>query len=463
MAPDPQESGAYFFSAGWRRSLAMGGEDAAALEQRAYRKASLRIIPLIALGYGAAYIDRVNISFASLQMNRDLNFSATVYGFAAGLFFLSYSAFEVPSNLLLYRFGARRWLARIMVTWGLVAMAMVFVRTPTQFYIARFALGVAEAGFFPGVIFYLTQWFPSELRARSITRFYIAWPLSSVVMGVLAGALMGLDGRGGLKGWQWLFAVEGAPAVILGAVFFFVLPDGPESAPWLTEPEKRAVSLKIHPPGPPPGHAAPVATALREPRVWLLGAFMFCMLGSSYAYSFFAPAIVQRLTGLGIGATGFVIAGMYLLSAGAMLGNGVLCDRSREPFRHVLPGCFMMSGGFLTLALSSVPAIALAGLLVIIVGHMSLQGPMWAISTDFLKGRAAAAGIAAMNTIGILGAFVGPYWIGFAKDLTGDDQRGFTVMAAPMLIAAVIMLYLRRRNYGAVPFGVVPAEANSRG
>src|SRR5665213_879941 len=166
----------------WRKTMNAAGPDDAALEKSAYRKASLRILPLIALGYGAAYIDRVNISFASMQMNRDLNFSATVYGFGAGLFFLSYAACEVPSNLLLYRFGARRWLARIMVTWGIVAVAMVFVRTPTEFYIGRFALGLAEAGFFPGVIFYVAQWFPIELRARSISRFYIAWPLSVVVM-----------------------------------------------------------------------------------------------------------------------------------------------------------------------------------------------------------------------------------------------------------------------------------------
>src|SRR5580704_17183115 len=213
----------------------------AAIGTSAMRKATLRLIPLIALGYGAAYIDRVNISFASLQMNRDLHFSATVYGFGAGVFFLSYAACEVPSNLLLYRFGARRWLARIMVTWGIVAMAMVFVRTPNEFYVGRFALGVAEAGFFPGVIFYVAQWFPIELRARSISRFYVAWPLSVVVMGVLAGALMGLDGDLGFKGWQWLFAVEGLPAVILGIVFFFVLPDSPATARWLTGPERNAV------------------------------------------------------------------------------------------------------------------------------------------------------------------------------------------------------------------------------
>src|ERR1700676_322114 len=175
--------------------------DSATLEKSAYRKASLRILPLIALGYGAAYIDRVNISFASLQMNRDLNFSATVYGFGAGLFFLSYAACEIPSNLALYRFGARRWLARIMITWGLIAIAMIFVRTPMEFYFARFFLGMAEAGFFPGVVFYLMQWFPPELRARTVTRFYIAWPLSTVFMGLVAGALLNLQGHLSLAGW----------------------------------------------------------------------------------------------------------------------------------------------------------------------------------------------------------------------------------------------------------------------
>jgi ACS family tartrate transporter-like MFS transporter len=354
------------------------------LERSAYRKASLRILPLIALGYGAAYIDRVNISFASLQMNRDLSFSATVYGFGAGLFFLSYAACEVPSNLLLYRFGARRWLARIMLTWGLVAMAMAFVRTPTEFYIGRFALGVAEAGFFPGVIFYVSQWFPPELRARSISRFYVAWPLSVVVMGVLAGGLMGLDGHLAMKGWQWLFVVEGFPAVILGVVFFCLLPDGPAAARWLTDPERNAVLARLQGAA---AHSAreteSVAAALRDSRVWILGIFNFCMLGSSYAYGFSAPSIVQTLLGLNVTGTGFVIAAMYLVAAGAMFINGILSDRSRDTYWHVIPGCLMMTFGFLAVPLTSNPAIALPGLLVLIVGHMSMQGPFWSIATRF--------------------------------------------------------------------------------
>src|SRR5277367_5830077 len=194
----------------------------------AMRKATWRLIPLIALGYGTAYMDRVNISFASLQMNRDLHFSASIYGLGAGLFFLSYAACEIPSNLLLYRFGARRWFARIMFTWGLLAMGMMFVKTPMQFYVMRFLLGMAEAGFFPGVIFYLGQWFPQHMRARAISRFYIAYPISTVLMGAIAGVLLGLQGKAGLAGWQWLFLIEGLPAIVLSIVLLVYLPSGPE-------------------------------------------------------------------------------------------------------------------------------------------------------------------------------------------------------------------------------------------
>ena len=204
----------------------------------AVSKASWRLLPLIGLGYGIAYMDRVNISFAALQMNQDLHFSATVYGLGGGLFFLSYAMLEVPSNLLLVRFGARRWIARIMLTWGLLAAGMMFVKTPTQFYVMRFLLGSAEAGFFPGVGFYLMQWFPAAHRGRAISRFYVALPLRSVVMGAVAGSLLNRHGQFGLAGWQWLFLVEGLPAVILSAVILVGLPDSPAQAAWLTDNER---------------------------------------------------------------------------------------------------------------------------------------------------------------------------------------------------------------------------------
>src|ERR1700677_3087884 len=305
----------------------------AAIGASAMRKVTLHLIPLIALGYGAAYMDRVNISFAALQMNRDLHFSATVYGFGAGLFFLSYAACEIPSNLLLYRFGARRWLARIMITWGMLAIAMLFVRTPLQFYTVRFLLGMAEAGFFPGVIFYLTLWFPPELRARAVSRFYISLPLSSVFMGLIAGALLNLDGHLGLRGWQWLFLVEGLPPILFGIAFFVFLPDGPAHANWLTEDERLWIIRHVtDAPAETAHHGDSVGRALLDPRVWQIGIFMFFMLASAYAYVFIAPDLIQRSTHLSISIVGFIIAILNLLGALGMLLNAMHSDRTRERY-----------------------------------------------------------------------------------------------------------------------------------
>ncbi len=417
----------------------------AAIGASAMRKVTLRLIPLIALGYGAAYMDRVNISFAALQMNRDLHFSATVYGFGAGLFFLSYAACEIPSNLLLYRFGARRWLSRIMVTWGILAMGMLFVRTPFQFYTARFFLGMSEAGFFPGVIFYLMQWFPPELRARAISRFYISLPLSSVFMGLIAGALLNLDGHLGLRGWQWLFLVEGLPAVLLGIAFFLFLPDSPTQAKWLTEDERLWIIRHVtQAPSKATHQGDSVSRALLDPRVWQLGVFMLVMLASLYAYTFIAPDIVQRSTHLSTTLVGFIIAVLSLLGALGMLLNAAHSDRTRERYWHILPCCLLVSLGFLVCGISTKPLIAVPALGLIILAYNSMQGPLWSLPADFLKGRSAAAGIAAINMIGIMGGFLGPYFIGFAKDLTGDYQSGLRLMAIPMLFGTGIVFYLRR-------------------
>jgi MFS transporter, ACS family, tartrate transporter len=416
----------------------------AAISASAMRKASLRLIPLIALGYGVAFMDRVNISFAALQMNRDLHFSATTYGFGAGLFFLSYAACEIPSNLLLCRFGARRWLARIMVTWGLLAMAMLFVRTPTQFYILRFLLGMSEAGFFPGVIFYLMQWFPPELRARTISRFYISLPLSSVFMGLIAGALLNLDGHLNLRGWQWLFLVEGLPAVLLGIAFFFLLPDNPASAKWLTEDERFCIMQRLPAPSGEAHRNDSIISALRDPRVWQLGLFMFLMLATGYAYIFIAPDLVQRSTHLSATLVGFTISGLSLLGVLGMLLNARHSDRAHERYWHIIPYCLLLSLGFLVCGLSTKPSVLLPAIAALIVAYNAMQGPLWSLPANFLKGRSGAAGIAAINTIGILGGFLGSYFMGFAKDLTGDYQRGLTLMSLPMLLGTGIMLYLRR-------------------
>jgi MFS transporter, ACS family, tartrate transporter len=415
----------------------------------ALRKASLRLIPLIALGYGCAYMDRVNISFASLQMNRDLHFSSTVYGFGAGLFFLSYAVCEVPSNLMLYRFGARRWLARIMFTWGLIAIGMLFVRTPWQFYTARFFLGMAEAGFFPGVVFYLMQWFPPDLRARAVSRFYVSLPLSGVFMGAIAGALLNLNGCAHLAGWQWLFLVEGIPPILLSVAFLLLLPDNPAKAPWLTEPERTWFTHNVDHTGDHIHHPAePIHRILIDQRVWQIGIFGFLMLTCSYGYVLILPQLIQTSTHLSITYIGFITSGISLLGVPAMLLGAKLSDRSPgKRHQHAIPWCLLMALGLAAAGFSNAPGIAIPALCCVSVSFNAMQGGWLAIIPSLFRGRSAAAAIAAVNTLCILGGFVGPYFMGLLKDLTGNYQHGLAALSIPMLIDAAIMLYLYRQQH----------------
>ena len=412
----------------------------------ARRKVSLRLLPVIAVGYGLAYMDRVNISFASLQMNQDLHFSATVYGLGAGLFFIGYAACEVPSNLLLLRFGAKRWLARIMFTWGLLAAAMMFVRTPLEFNVLRFLLGVAEAGFFPGVIYYLTLWFPAEMRARAVSRFYIALPLSSTLMGSLAGWLLGLGGKLGLAGWQWLFLLEGLPAVAFSGVILWALPDGPEKARWLSPGEKawlkrqlEADAARAH-----LGHGAGVLQALLSPKVWMVGAFFFCALTCNYAYMFSAPAMLQAATGWSVASVGYLVAAFGVAGALAMLLNGIHSDRTRERRMHCVIPCVVMAAAYLAAGYSGWGWLTSTALGISFAAFMAMQGPALAVPTEFLAGRAAAAGIAAMNTITMFSGFIGPYWMGRVKDLTGSYFVGLRGLVVPSLLAGGVMWALTR-------------------
>ncbi len=416
------------------------------------RKATWRLIPLIALGYGVAYMDRVNISFAQLQMNRDLHFSATIYGLGAGLFFLSYAICEIPSNLLLYRIGARRWLARIMFTWGLLAMGMMLVRTPFQFYAMRFLLGMAEAGFFPGVLYYLTQWFPAGVRARTISRFYVSLPLSSVVMGGVAGALLNLQGTWGLAGWQWLFLLEGFPAILMSVVFLRFLPDSPQAAAWLNPAERTWIERQLAAeggdtpggiPGKTPSHTTGVAAAIRDPRVWLFGLVNLLMLGVNYGYGFSAPVIIQNLTHLDNTHVGYVVAGMGLLGGAAMLINAAFSDRTRKPYAHIIIPCIVESACLLLAALVLNPWIAIPALALMIFSHNAMQGPLLATPTTFLKGKGAAAGLATINMVGILGGVLYPPLMGLLRDRTGDYQTGLGVLSITMLAAAGVVAVLR--------------------
>ena len=427
--------------------LAVAEIESADVGRSALRKATWRLLPLIGLGYGIAYMDRINISFAALQMNQDLHFSNTVYGLGGGLFFLSYALLEVPSNVMLMRFGARRWIARIMFTWGLIAMGMMFVKTPMQFYVMRFLLGAAEAGFFPGVVFYLMHWFPAHERGRAISRFYVALPLSSVVMGVLAGALLNLQGTLGLAGWQWLFLVQGLPAVVLSVIILLRLPNGPAEAHWLTDDEREWITQRLAADDRMPGVAADtgVLRALLEPRVWLLGLASMCVLGSAYAFGLSAPAVLQGVTHLDASGVGFLIAGVSVLGAVSMITAGWHSDRRRERHLHVATYLFAMACAFAAMGSTTTPWIVVLAYVATIIFGNAIQAVFYLIPSDFLRGRSAAGGIAAIGSIGMVGSFIGPYAWGIAKDHTGDFQAGLLSLTVPYLVAAAIVLVMRKR------------------
>jgi ACS family tartrate transporter-like MFS transporter len=409
-------------------------------------KLSWRLLPLVGIGYCLAYVDRVNISFAALQMNADLKFSATAYGTGAGLFFLSYAAFEIPSNLLMVRVGARRWLARIMVTWGVIAAAMMFVRTPVQFYALRFLLGLAEAGFFPGVIYYLSLWFPGAYRARAISRFYIAAPLASVFMGSLAGSLLGMKGVLGLAGWQWLFLIEGLPAVAMGLLFLLVLPDRPASADWLSTEEKQALQVAFA------ADAAPFAQAEKPTLiraifnlpVLMLGAVNVLILGLFYAINFSAPLVIRDATHWSAGQIGSLVAGSGVVGAVCMLISGWSSDRSGERLLHLALPLFGVAAALAVLAWISDPTVLVLSFLAFFALYFAAQGVFWAASDRLLPPSYAPVAIAAINTIGMIGSFVAPILWGWAKDLSGSYDLGLRLLPVGFALAGLIVLLLRR-------------------
>jgi ACS family tartrate transporter-like MFS transporter len=418
------------------------------LERSTLRKAAWRLLPLIGLGYGISFIDRLNISFAALQMNRDLHFSAAVYGLGAGLFFLSYAALEIPSNLILMRVGARRWIARIMLTWGVIAVGMMFVRTPLQFYVMRFLLGAAEAGFFPGVIYHLTFWFPASHRGRAISRFYVAAPLGSLVMGALAGWLLGLNGHLGLAGWQWLFLVEGLPAIGLAVVFLFCLPDLPEAAKWLSADEKRWLSERLA--ADRARVAAPadynVLRALLDPRVLALIAVNFMTLGAYYAFNLSAPEVLQAATHLSAGRIGLLVSLGGLTGAVAMLANGWHSDLSRERYIHLATPLLVQAGAFAAMALTTSPVVVMSAYVVAITANFAVAGVIWLTPGEIVDPRAVGVAVAAINGVGQVASFLMPYAWGVAKDFTGDFRVGMMSLTVPYLVAVALVLALRQAH-----------------
>lgn len=405
---------------------------------------SWRILPLIGLGYGVAYMDRVNISFAAARMNADLHFSATVYGLGGGLFFLAYALFEVPSNLFLARFGARRWLARIMATWGLLAIGMMFVRTPMAFYAVRFLLGAAEAGFFPGAIYYLMNWFPADERGRAISRFYVAYPLSSVVMGGVAGALLGLNGRLGLSGWQWLFLVEGLPALMMSVVFLICLPETPASVAWLGDREKAWLAERLAGQTPPSGaDSQGLRQVFANPLVIGLGLVNLLYLGVAYAFNLSAPILLDGATHLGATRVGFLIAIGGLLGALAMMATAWSADRRGEHHLHLTAPLLLGAVGYAIISLWHVPWVTIGAYLLTATAQAGAAAVFWLIPGNALRGRPAAIGIAAINGIGMIGSFLAPFVWGMLRDGTGGYDVGLRCLPFLLAAAAAIVLSLR--------------------
>jgi ACS family tartrate transporter-like MFS transporter len=423
----------------------------AALERSTLRRVAWRILPLILLGYLVSYMDRVNISFAAPQMNAQLGFTASVYGFGGGLFFISYAILEIPSNLVLARVGARRWVARIMVTWGLVAMSMALVRTPLQFYAVRFLLGAAEAGFFPGVIYYLGLWFPQAYRGRAISRFYVAAPLASVVMGAVAGSLLGLDGHFGLHGWQWLLVAEGAPAVILSVVFLRFLPDRPADAAWLSAEQKAWLEARLAADN--AAVAAPEHSqfrALLRPEILALVAVNFLYLGPYYAFTLSAPTVLKGATGLDATHVGYLVAAGGLTGAMGMAAIGWSSDRLRERYLHLAVPLLGVAAAFGVMAWAPTPATVMVAYLAMMASYFAVSAAFWLAPSEIVHPRAVAVTVAAINGLGQVGSFLFPWLWGLAKDRTGGFQAGMNALPVAFLTGAAIILILRQTRSGKV-------------
>lgn len=416
--------------------------------RQAVRKASFRLLPVLLLGYICSYLDRTNVGFAALTMNRDLGLTAAQFGWGAGLFFVSYALCEVPSNLALHRFGARRWLSRIMVTWGLLSAATAFVVGPHSFYGLRLVLGIAEAGFFPGVAFYLTSWFPRAYRARVLAWFTLGIPLSAVIGGPLSGVLLGIHTWLGLSGWQWLFIAQGLPASVLGVCAWFLLSDSPKDARWLSDDERDALCAQLATEATSASERS-FRAALRDPRVLLLTAALFGLSVGITGVGMWLPQIIQR-NGLGLLHTGLLSTIPYVFAALCMLVWARWMDRRGNYAASLTTGAVVAAIGFGVSTVSGSVNVALVGITIAMIGVNAARTALWAIPPTFLSGAAAAGGIAFINAVANFAGFVGPAMVGFIKETTGSFTAGLMSLALSLVatagIAMMIGVVSRRRN-----------------
>ncbi|OZI52685.1 MFS transporter [Bordetella genomosp. 4] len=415
------------------------------MEKRLYRKITWRLIPFLMFCYVAAYIDRVNVGFAKLQMLDELGFSETVYGLGAGIFFIGYFLFEVPSNLILRKVGARVWIARIMLTWGLISAAFVWVSTPTQYYVLRFLLGAAEAGFYPGVIYYLMSWYPPKRRSQIIALFMVAIPVAGILGGPISGWIISaFHQTHGYSGWQWMFFLEALPSIVLGVATLFVLDSSPEKAKWLSTAEKAHIAKELEVPSSLHGQVlSSVAHIFKDPRMLLLSLIYFCVIMGQYGLTFWMPTLIKASGVTGVLNIGLLSAVPYIVAIVAMLSFGRSSDRTGERRWHVIIPMLMGAVGYLIVAMSGnhVP-MALIGLSLAAAGVIT-PGPLfWALPSAFLVGSAAAAGVAAINAFAGLAGFVSPYFIGWLRDLTQSSTIAMYISAAVLLVGALLVLMI---------------------
>ena len=410
-------------------------------EDAVFKKAAWRLVPFLGLLYFASFVDRVNVGFAALQMNADLGLSPEAYGFGAGIFFVTYAAFEVPSNLILERVGARRWIFRILVSWGVLSAATAFVWNDTSFYTLRFLLGAAEAGFLPGAIFYLSRWFPASMRGRIVGTFMAAVPFAGILGAPLSGAILGMNGLAGLAGWKWLFLIEGIPAALLGFAVLRYLPDGPADARWLSPAERDAIATRLKAEPEPDHHT--VWPALKDPQVWALTLPYFGIVVTLYGVNFWLPQIVKPM-GFSDFQTGLMVALPYVAAAPAMILWGRHSDRTQSRAGHFALAAFATAAGFALAALVPGNVAVFVGLAIATVGAHATFGPFWSIPPQFLRGAAAAAGIALINSVGNLGGFIGPTLIGLVKGSTGGYTAAMAVFAVVALLAGLVMIAIGR-------------------
>ncbi len=432
-----------------------------ALGRQTMRRVAWRLLPCLGLIYIINFLDRVNVGFAALQMNHDLGFTAAIYGLGAGIFFIGYFVVEIPSNLALARFGARRWIARIMISWGIVSVATAWTYDATSFFVLRFLLGICEAGLVPGVFLYMTYWFPPEDRAKATSFFLAATTVSIIVGGPVSTAILSLGDMMGLRSWQWLFILEGLPAVLIGIWIFFYLTDKPQDAAWLTPAQRNWLVARLaredtrkteH-------GITGLWPALRSGKVWGLSAIEFCIGLAIYGLVLWLPQIVKQLTNVTILNVGFVAAAPFVLAGISMVIVGLHSDRTGERRWHLAISTAVGAAGLFAAAISSDPVPTMIFIGVAACGIWSALGLFWSVPPAFLSGAAAAGGLALINSVANLSGFAGPYIIGLLKDLTGSFSGGLIVMACALLVAGMFVLLLRREEAGET--AILPSDERS--